>query len=126
MNSFNITGKLTRDPEVSTTNTGKTVAKFSVAVRKKFKRDGEPDADFVNCVAWGQTAEFVRDYITKGRDVAVSGRNESRQYVNKDGNKVTVWELNAESVEPIGGVRDDGQRQTTATVADDYDPFADQ
>ena len=83
-------GRLTRDPEVrySQNESGTAVARFSVAVDRKFKREGEPDADFFNCTAFGKQAEFVEKYLRKGTKMLVTGRIQNDNYTNKDGQTV--------------------------------------
>lgn len=86
MNKFICMGRLTKDPEVRYGATA--VARFTIAVDRRFKRDGEPDADFFNCVAFGKTAEFCEKYLKKGTKVVTDGRIEMGSYTNKDGQKV--------------------------------------
>jgi single-strand DNA-binding protein len=139
INRVVLVGRLTRDPELRTTTTGKNVTSFSIAVDKRFKREGEPDADFFRITAWGSTADFVSNYLTKGRLVAVDGRLETRKFTDKDGNNREVTEVVAENVQGLDRPRDDaggGQRQAPAAAgnapaaavpsADEYDPFADE
>jgi len=92
MNTIAICGRLTRDPEVRQANAS-TVARYSVAVDRKFKREGDPDADFFNCVAFGKSAEFADKYFRQGTKVIVIGRMQSDKYTNKDGNQVTAWNI---------------------------------
>ena len=92
MNMIAICGRLTRDPEVRQANAS-TVARYSVAVDRKFKREGDPDADFFNCVAFGKSAEFADKYFRQGTKVIVIGRMQSDKYTNKDGNQVTSWNI---------------------------------
>ena len=92
MNTIAICGRLTRDPEVRQANAS-TVARYSVAVDRKFKREGDPDADFFNCVAFGKSAEFADKYFRQGTKVIVIGRMQSDKYTNKDGNQVTSWNI---------------------------------
>jgi single-strand DNA-binding protein len=107
LNRIVIIGRLTRDPELRTTTTGKSVAEFSVAVNKRMKpQDGSPDADFFTIKCWGQTAEFANEYLSKGRLVSIDGRMESRKY-EKDGKTHTVWDLVADSVQSLDRPRDD-------------------
>lgn len=108
MNRVVLIGRLTRDPELRTTNTGKNVASFSVAVNKRFKpQDGSADADFFRVTAWGQTADFVSNYLTKGRLVAIDGRIEQRNWTDKDGNKRESVDVVAENVQGLDRARDD-------------------
>ena len=99
MNKVVLLGRLTRDPEVRYTQNNNTmVCSFSLAVNRRFKQEGQPDADFINIVAWNKTAEFVAKYFTKGQQVAVVGRIQTRNYDDKDGKKVYVTEVVAEEV----------------------------
>ena len=99
MNKVVLMGRLTRDPEMRFTQGNNTaVCSFSLAVNRRFKQEGQPDADFINVVAWAKTAEFVSKYFTKGQQVAVIGRIQTRNYDDKDGKKVFVTEVVAEEV----------------------------
>ena len=100
MNNVTLIGRLTRDPEVRyTSGTQMAVARFTIAVDRQFKRDGEPTADFIPIVAFGKTAELCERYISKGRQVAVEGRIQTGSYTNKDGNKVYTTDVVANRVE---------------------------
>lgn len=99
MNSVQLTGRLTNDPEVHYGNNGSTVAKFSLAVNRRFKQEGQPDADFIRCVAFGKTAEFIEKYFTKGRKMDLTGRIQTGSYTNQDGNKVYTTDIVVENVE---------------------------
>ncbi len=97
MNKVILMGRLTRDPEVRyTTNNNTLVCTFSLAVNRRFKQEGQPDADFINVVAWAKTGEFCSKYFTKGQQVAVCGHLQTRNYDDKDGKKVYVTEVVAE------------------------------
>ena len=99
MNKVILMGRLTRDPETRYTQGNNTaVCSFSLAVNRRFKQEGQPDADFINVVAWAKTAEFVSKYFTKGQQVAVVGRMQTRNYDDKDGKKIFVTEVVAEEV----------------------------
>lgn len=98
MNSVNLTGRLTRDPDIRYTNNGTCLAKFSLAVDRRFKREGEPQADFPNIVVWGKAAEFVEKYFTKGMKMEVSGRIQTGSYSKEDGTKVYTTDVVAESI----------------------------
>jgi len=99
MNKVILMGRLTRDPEVSSSTTGTTFARYSIAVDRRFKRDGEPDADFFNCTSFGKQAEFVERYLKKGTKVVVSGRLQNNNYTNKEGQKVYDVRIMVEDIE---------------------------
>ena len=100
LNHIAIMGRLTRDPELRRTGSGLPVASFSVAVDRDFGKNenGEKETDFIDCVAWRNTAEFVSKYASKGRMVAVSGRLQIRSWTDKDGNKRRTAEVVADNV----------------------------
>lgn len=99
MNKVVLMGRLVRDPEMRFTQGNNTaVCSFSLAVNRRFKQEGQPDADFINVTAWVKTAEFVNKYFTKGQQVAVVGRIQTRNYDDKEGKKVFVTEVVAEEV----------------------------
>lgn len=89
MNKVILMGRLTRDPEVrySQGSTPVAVARFSLAVNRRFKREGEPDADFINCVSFGKSGEFVEKFFKKGQLVSVVGRLQVRSWDDKEGKK---------------------------------------
>lgn len=87
MNKFIGMGRLTRDPEITTTNTGTQMARYSIAVDRKFKKEGQPTADFFNCVSFGKQAEFCEKYLKKGIKVVVSGPIQIDNYTTKTGEK---------------------------------------
>ena len=99
LNHITIMGRLTRDPELRRTGSGVAVASFTVAVDRDFSgRDGgEKETDFIDCVAWRQTGEFVSKYFTKGRMIVVSGRLQVRAWTDKDGNKRRTAEVVADN-----------------------------
>lgn len=99
LNKIVIMGRLTRDPEYRTTGSGLSVANFSVAVDRDFPgQSGEKETDFIDCVAWRKTAEFVTKYMKKGSMVVVSGRLQIRAWTDKDGNERRTAEVVAENV----------------------------
>ena len=101
MNRICITGRLVRDPELRTTQSGKSVCNFSVAVKRRIKAaEGQPDCDFFRVVAWEKAANFVQTYLTKGRLVEVEGRMQVRKY-EKDGTQREAYEIFADSVSPL-------------------------
>ena len=108
LNHIVIMGRLTRDPELRRTGSGIAVASFSVAVDRDFGKNenGEKETDFIDCVAWRQTGEFVSKYFTKGRMIVVSGRLQIRSWTDKDGNKRRTAEVVADNVYFGGGKRE--------------------
>lgn len=100
LNHITIMGRLTRDPELRRTGSGIAVASFSVAVERDFpnKDTGERETDFINCVAWRQTGEFVSKYFAKGSMIVVSGRLQMRNWTDDSGNKRTTAEIVADNV----------------------------
>jgi single-strand DNA-binding protein len=99
MNKVILMGRLTRDPEVSSSTNGTTFARYSIAVDRRFKREGEPDADFFNCTSFGKQAEFTERYLRKGTKVVVTGRIQNDNYTNKEGQKVYGVRIMVEEVE---------------------------
>ena len=99
LNHITIMGRLTRDPEYRTTPSNLSVANFAVAVDRDFPgQSGEKETDFIDCVAWRKTAEFVTKYFTKGSLIVVSGRLQIRSWTDKDGNKHRTAEVVADNV----------------------------
>ncbi len=109
LNHITIMGRLTRDPELRRTGSGVAVASFTLAVDRDFGKNenGEKETDFIDCVAWRQTGEFVSKYFTKGRMAVVSGRLQIRPWTDKDGNKRRTAEIVADNVY-FGDSRRDG------------------
>lgn len=105
INNVVIEGRLTKDPEIRAMENGTSVAKFSLAVDRDIpSKDGEKKADFINCVAFGKTAEFIDKWFNKGKGIAVVGRIQTGSYTNKDGAKVYTTEVVADRVIfPVGG-----------------------
>ena len=93
MNIVILTGRLCADVELKHTASGTAVASYRLAVERRFKREGQPDADFFNCVTWGKNAEFASNHLRKGVKIAVEGELQSRTYEDKDGKTVYVTEI---------------------------------
>ena len=91
MNKSILCGRIVRDPEIK--NNGTMVARYTLACDRKFKRDGEPTADFINCVAFGKSAEFIEKYCKKGTKLIVCGRIQTGSYINKEGNRVNTFDI---------------------------------
>lgn len=99
MNKIILMGRLVRDPEISSSTSGTTFARFTIAVDRRFKKEGEPDADFFNCTSFGKQAEFVEKYLKKGTKIVVSGRLQNNNYTNKEGQKVYDVRIMVEEIE---------------------------
>ena len=101
MNKVVLMGRLTRDPEVrySQGENALAIARYTLAVDRRFKRDGEQTADFINCVAWNKTADLMTQYLHKGSLIGLEGRIQTRSYDNQQGQRVYVTEVVAESVQ---------------------------
>ena len=102
MNKVQLVGRLTRDPEIrySQGENATATARFSVAVNRRFKNaEGNYDADFINCVAFGKTAEFIEKYFRKGMAIGLTGRIQTGSYTNKDGQKVYTTDVVVEETE---------------------------
>ena len=95
MNKVILMGRLTRDPEVrySQSETSLAIARYTLAVNRKFKRDGEPDADFINCVAFGKQGEFAEKFMKKGQMICICGRIQVRSYEEQTGQKRWITEI---------------------------------
>jgi len=116
LNHITIMGRLTRDPELRHTQSGTAVASFTVAVDRDFsgQNGGEKQTDFIDCVAWRQTGEFVSKYFRKGSMIVVSGRLQSRKWQDNQGNNRTNWEVNADNVYFGESKKDNGGQQTSS------------
>lgn len=131
LNRIIVMGRMTRDPELRRTNSGTAVASFTVAVDRDFKsQSGEKETDFIDVVAWRNTAEFVSKYFSKGRMAVVEGRLQLRDWTDKDGNKRRSAEIVADSVYFGDSKRDGGDTAQSepqsgfSEIADDGDfPF---
>lgn len=101
MNKIILMGRLTRDPEVRYSQGANSiaVARFSLAVDRRWKREGEPDADFFNCTAFGRQADFIEKYLRQGTKIVVTGRVQNDNYTNKEGQKVYSVQIIVEEIE---------------------------
>ena len=127
MNKVILVGRLTADPELRQTQSGVASCRFTVAIDRKFadKNTGEKQSDFINCVAWRQTAEFVSRYFNRGKMIALEGSLRTGKYQDKNHEDVTHYttEVYVDNVEFVGGKGDGGQ-QTQATPAKAETPTA--
>ena len=120
-NHIAIMGRLTRDPELRRTSNGTAVASFTLAVDRDYsgKDNGEKETDFIDCVAWRSTGEFVSKYFTKGRMAVVSGRLQIRSWTDKDGNKRRAAEVVADNVY-FGDSKRDGDNGNASYGGNSY------
>lgn len=124
MNKVILLGRLARDPETrySGADNSMAVCRYTLAVDKKFKKDNEPTADFINCVAFGKTAEFAEKYFTRGLRVAVSGRIQTGSYTNRDGQKVYTTDVVVEEHE-IAQSRSEASNQQESNRQPEISPY---
>lgn len=126
LNSVIIMGRLTATPELKTTSSGLPVTSFTVAVDRRFQKQGEEkQTDFLNVVAWRQTADFVCKYFNKGSMIAVQGELQTRNYEDKNGNKRVATEIVADNVSFCGGKKDSAAAEPAGGDHYDYDFTAD-
>ena len=133
LNKVILLGRITHDLEMRSTPSGTSVLQFSLAVERNFVKQGEErQTDFINCVAWKQTAEFIGRFFGKGRLIAIEGRLQSRNYEDKQGNKRTAIEVIVDQASFTGEPKKDGGGQQTApqdgyndidVLSDDEVPF---
>lgn len=99
MNKVILMGRLTADPNVNYTQDGKAIARFTLAVDRRIKQDGGQNADFITCVSFGRTAEFIEKYAKKGTKFVIDGRIQTGSYTNKDNQKVYTTDVVVENIE---------------------------
>lgn len=114
MNIVILKGRLTKDPEIKTTTNETKVCTFSIAVNRRFSKENE--ADFINCTAWRQTAEFIHKYFKKGQEICINGSLQVRKWEDKDGNTRRATDVVVENAEFCGSKKDN---QTNAIEGDD-------
>lgn len=123
MNNVILMGRLTRDPELKYSQSGKAYCRFTVAINRDFNKD---EADFINCLAFGKTAETIAEWLGKGRRIALHGRIQTGNYENKNGDKVNTFEVVADRFEFVDSAKSDtnNNQKNSDEVADDEDfPF---
>ena len=116
MNKFLCMGRLTGEPETSTSQNGTVFSHFSIAVDRKYKREGEPEADFFACTTFGKQAEFVQKYLHKGTKVLIAGRMENDEWTNRDGQKVKTTKIKVEEIE----FAESKKAESNTETKDDY------
>ena len=125
MNKTLLIGRTTKDPDIRYAQSEQpmTIARFNLAVDRRFKKEGEQSADFISCVAFGKTAEFIEKYVFKGTKIAVEGRIQTGSYTNKDGNKVYTTDVVVEQVEFAESKTDSKSAAKESNLDDEGLPF---
>ena len=127
MNKIALVGRLTKDPEIRyTANNQTAVGKFTLAVNRMFKQEGQPDADFIPIVTFGKIAENCGKYIGKGRQVAVSGRIQTRSWDDQDGKRHFMTEILADEVHFLDKAKDGNQADGSSGGSGDFYPVGDE
>ena len=119
VNRVVLVGRLTKDPMIRKTQTGKSVLSYTVAVNRRYAQNEQ--ADFINCVAWEKTAEIIGQYARKGSLISVEGRIQSRSYDDKDGKRVYVTEVFSESIQLLDSKSDNEARASSSSSSFQYE-----
>lgn len=128
MNSVNLIGRLSNSPEIRHTTNNQVVCRFTLAVTRRFKNPaGDYAADFINCVAFGKTAELIGNYVEKGQQLAVEGRIQTGSYTAQDGSKRYTFDVVVENITFINSRKSASERKESeqVTTNEQSDPFAD-
>ena len=125
MNKVILMGRLTRDPEMRQTQSGVPVCSFSIAVNRRFAKEGQQTADFINCTAWRQQAEFICKYFTKGAMISVVGNLQSRSWENQEGKKQYATDVVVDEVYFTGSRTETHPQADGGFAPPAKDPFAD-
>ena len=124
-NTVILTGRLTADPELKTTANGVPVTSFTIAVQRKYKQGEESQADFINIVAWRQTAEFITKYFHKGSMIGIEGSIQTRKYQDKDGNNRVAFEVIANNVQFVESKKASADASPASDLSQQVDNNAD-
>ncbi len=122
INKVILVGRITKDPALRKTQNGTSVVSFTLACNRRVPSQGQ-DADFINCVAWNKTADFMAQYVRKGALLGIEGRIQTRNYDDKDGKRVYVTEVVANSVQLLESKKD--AQSEAAMQNDEYDDYVD-
>lgn len=126
LNKAILMGRFTADPEMWKTQSGTSGTSFTLAVNRDFKKDGQQETDFINCVAWRNTAEFICKYFQKGQQAVVDGSIQTRSYTDKDGNKRTAFEVVVQSIYFADSKKETAPQSNTSTFTfpENFEPGA--
>ena len=122
MNKVFLIGRLSRDPELRHTTSGTAVCQINVAISRPVSQGSEPQTDFINVVVWNKQAENIARYLSKGRQIAIEGRIQTRNYDNSEGKRTYVTEVIASNVEFLGSANDNNRTNTSNNQFDE-NPF---
>lgn len=125
MNNLSIIGRLVATPDLTQTQSGIPMTKFTLAVDRPYKKDGERQTDFLDCVAWRQTAEFICRFCSKGQRIGLTGSVQTDNYTDKDGNKRKSWSVQAQQVYFAESKRDGSGGKNNIGVERDEPPAGD-
>jgi len=120
MNKFITKGRLTKDPEFKTLQSGTEISNFSIAVDRKFKRDGQPTADFFNCIAFSKTASFIDNFFSKGKEILIEGSIQNRSWNDAEGNKRYATDVIVDNVYFCGSKSDNATSQASDNRHTEY------
>lgn len=123
MNKVALIGRLTKDLELRKTNSGTSCTSFTLAVNRRIKTEGQPEADFIRCTAWGKTAEVMCQYLSKGSQIGVEGRIQTGQYEDKNGNTVFTTDVVVEQMTFIGNSENKEKEELNDDIISDDLPF---
>ena len=123
INHVVLVGRITRDPLLRKTQSGASVVSFTVACNRRVKQEGQAETDFINCVAWNKAADFMAQYVKKGALLGLEGRIQTRNYDDKDGNRVYITEVVCNSVQSLESKKT--AQTSTAKVTEPYDMSSD-
>ena len=121
MNTVNLVGRITKDLELRYTPSGVATVRFTIAVNKQFKKEGQPDADFINCVAWSKTAENLANYQSKGSQIGVIGRIETGSYENSEGKRVYKTDIVANEIIFLGSKKEENRQNNSQNFNNQVD-----
>lgn len=124
MNKVILMGRLTTAPELKQTQSGTAVTRFSIAVRRRFAKEGQQDTDFINCTAWSKTAEFICKYFAKGAMIAVSGEIQTSTWEDESGKKQYRTEVVASEAYFTGEKKESPSNEPSAPSFDDFGGFS--
>ena len=119
MNKTILIGRLCADPEIRYTQDSKCIARYRLAVDRRFKKDGEPEADFISCVAFGKSADFAEKYLKKGTKIIVEGHIQTGSFTNKEGKKVYTTDVVVDRQEFCEGKREE-THESAPEPAEDF------